>query len=128
MSIDMNNWNQLLHELLSGIIENELNQLVQENEENITPPPLKFWDGYRPTPKPRTKIMQLNKALKGYDITIRYKDISIQLQNRRKSLEYYVKKQLVEMKGFKLIETVKVIFKKLLKGKRGICILKTAYF
>ena len=74
----MNNQNRLLLELLRGITENELKelvnlrkslkpvaapatknsvkQMVQKYEENIIPTPLKYQNGYKPIRKPRTKI------------------------------------------------------------------------
>ena len=50
-------------------------QMVQDYEDNIIEPPLEFRDDYKPKPKPRTKkptplprtkIEQVDKALKGY--------------------------------------------------------------
>ena len=50
-------------------------QMVMDYEDNIILPPLEFRDDYKPTPKPRTKkpiptsrtkIEQVDKALKGY--------------------------------------------------------------
>ena len=114
-------------------------QMVQDYEDNIILPPLEFKDDYKPTPKPtnkkptplpRTKIEQVDKALKGstksYEIGIKNnKDPLAQLQNTRKVIEYHIIKILTSMKGLKFVETLRVTFKKL--AKDGI-VYKTAYF
>ena len=106
-------------------------QMVQDYEDNIIEPPLEFRDDYKPTPKPRnkkpvslprTKIKQVDEALKGYtksyEIGIKNdKDPLIQLQTTRKAIEYHIKKILPSMKGLKFVETLKVSFKKLEKDK-----------
>ncbi|KAL9970556.1 hypothetical protein ACROYT_G022954 [Oculina patagonica] len=99
-------------------------QMIDDYEENIIQPPLKFRDDYRPTPKPRTikpkkpvplprtKIEQVSRALKGYtksfEIGIKHnKDPLLQLQNTRKAVEYHIIKELSAMKGLKFAETLK---------------------
>ena len=120
-----------------------IKDMVKEYEESIVPPPPQFRDGYKPTPKPRTikpiekpvpkprtKIEQTNKALKGYtksyEISIKNnKDPLVQLHNTRKGIESYIKDILTLMKGIKYIETLKVTSEKLSGGE---IISKTAYF
>ena len=85
---------------------------------------------YKPVPTPRTKIEQTDKALKGYTksytISIKNnKDPLAQMQNTRKAIEFHIKKQLDEMKGFKYVETLKVTFSKMSGGE---IVIKTAYF
>ena len=85
---------------------------------------------YKPVPAPRTKIEQTDKALKGYtksyEISIKNnKDPLAQMQNTRKAIEFHIKKQLDEMKGFKYVETLKVTFSKMSGGE---IVIKTAYF
>ena len=106
-------------------------QMVQDYEDNIIQPPPEFRDDYKPTPKPRnkkptplprTKIKQVDEALKGYtksyEIGIKNnKDPLAQLQNTRKAIEYHITKILTSMKGLKFVETLKVTFKKLEKDK-----------
>ena len=62
----------------------------------------------KPVPTPRTKIGQTNKALKGYT----------------KSFEVD-KKQLVETKGFKFGDILRMVFNKF---DEDVTITKTAYF
>ena len=118
-------------------------QMVQDYEDNIILPPLEFRDDYKPIPKPRTKkpipipipkprtkITQVDKALKGYtksfEINIKNnKDPLEQLQNTRKATEYHIKSILTSMKGLKYIETLRVTFAKI--SDSGI-VYKTAYF
>ena len=95
-------------------------QMIKEYEENII----------TPIPPPRTKIMQVNKALKGftesYEVTvIDDKDPLVQLQKTRQKLGFYIKNILESMKGLKFIETLKVTFE---KTTGDIIISKTAYF
>ena len=84
----------------------------------------------RPVPKPRTKITQIQNALKNstksfsVDI-IDNKDPLHQLTKNKKVIEHYLNKELVELKGFKYIETLKITFEKQLGNKTTI---KTAYF
>ena len=119
-------------------------QMVREYEDNIILPPPAFGDNYKPipaprtkrhvvkqpVPTPRTKIEQTENALKGYtksyEIYIKNKkDPLIQLQNTRKAIEYFVNKQLNEMKGLKYIETLNVVFSKMSDGE---ITTKKAYF
>ena len=81
-------------------------------------------------PTPRTKITQIQKALKNstksfaVDI-IDNKDPLHQLTETKKVIEHYLNKELGELKGFKYIETLKITFEKQLGNKTTI---KTAYF
>ena len=91
----MSNQNQLLHELLRGIIENKLKQLVnlkksmkpvqqvvQEYKENIIPPPLQFQE------LKEYNWIKFWKDTISCDFTIRdNKDPLIQLQNTIKRIE-----------------------------------------
>ena len=109
------------------------------HEDLILPPP----DGYKPIPKPKTdrplqipKIKELNRTLKGHA-----KSYDIELQENLNPLNHFAKtKELVEshlenlqkdMKGFKFIETLEVMFEKdnigSKTGKR-VSIYKTAFF
>ena len=105
-------------------------QMVKEYEDNIILPPPEFRDDYKPTPLPRTKIDEVDKALKGYtksyEIGIKNdKDPLVQLQNTRLAIEYHIIKVLTSMKGLKFVETLRVTFKKLAKDE---IVYKTAYF
>ena len=114
-------------------------QMVKEYEDNIILPPLEFRDDYKPIPKPRTKkptplprtkIEEVDKALKGYtksfEISIKNdKDPLVQLQNTRLAIENYITKILTSMKGLKFVETLKVTFK---KHDGDGTLYKTAYF
>ena len=114
-------------------------QMVKEYEDNIILPPLEFRDDYKPIPKPRTKkptplprtkIEEVDKALKGYtksfEISIKNdKDPLVQLQNTRLAIEIHITKILTSMKGLKFVETLKVTFKK--QDGDG-TLYKTAYF
>lgn len=111
--------NQLLRELLEGITIEQLQhlvdltpvpaprtvkrsvsaprksvkQMVQEYEESIITPPLEFRDEYKPIPKPRTRIKQTNKGLKGFtksfEININInRDPLVQLQCTGKAIVY----------------------------------------
>ena len=104
-------------------------QMVHNYENNIILPPHEFRDKpvpapriKKPVPLPRTKIEQIDKALKGYtksyEISIKNnKDPLIQLQNTRKAIEHHITSVLKSMKGLKFVETVKVTFKKYLMEK-----------
>ena len=76
------------------------------------------------------KITQIQKALKNstksfsVDI-VDNKDPLHQLTETKKVIEHYLNKELGELKGFKYIETLKVIFEKQLEDETTI---KTAYF
>ena len=114
-------------------------QMVKEYEDNIILPPLEFRDDYKPIPKPRnkkptplprTKIEEVDKALKGYtksfEISIKNdKDPLVQLQNTRLAIENHITKILTSMKGLKFVETLKVTFK---KPDGDGTLYKTAYF
>ena len=87
-------------------------------------------DDVKPSPKPRTKITQIQKALKNstksfaVDI-VDNKDPLHQLTETKNVIEHYLNKELGELKGFKYIETLKMTFEKQLGNKTTI---KTAYF
>ena len=105
-------------------------QMVQDYEDNIILPPIPKPRNKQPTPLPRTKIEEVDKALKGYtksfEIEIKNdKDPLVQLQNTRKVIEYHITKILTSMKGLKFVETLKVTFKKSEKDKIE---YKTPYF
>ena len=85
---------------------------------------------YKPVPTPRTKITQMQKALKNstksfaVDI-VDNKDPLHQLTETKKVIEQYLNKELGKLKGFKYIETLKMTFEKQLGNETTI---KTAYF
>ena len=109
--------------------KSSVKQMVQDYEDNIILPLLEFRDDYKPIPKPRTKkpaplqrtkIEQVDKALKGYtksfEIGIKNnKDPLSQLQNTIKAIEYHIISILTSMKGLKFVETLRVTFKKISK-------------
>ena len=129
--------------------------MVQQYEENIIPPPPEFRDRPIPKPrnkkpsqapiptlrtkkqtseklipKKRTIISQVEKALKGYtqsfEVELRdKKDPLIQLQKSRRAIEYLFKNLLVQIKGFKFVETLQVKFIKHSNDKK---ILKNGFF
>ena len=116
---------------------------LQQYEDNIIIPPPEFRDDHKPIPLPRTKkpseklvpekrtiISQVEKALKGYtqsfDVELRdKKDPLLQLQKSRRAVEYLFNNLLVQTKGFKFIETLKVKFVKYSNDKK---IQKNGYF
>ena len=105
-------------------------QMVQDYEDNIIQPPTPKPRNKKPTPLPRTKIEEVDKALKGYtksfEISIKNdKDPLVQLQNTRLAIENHIKKILTSMKGLKFVETLKVTLKKSAKDE---IVYKTAYF
>ena len=105
-------------------------QMVQDYEDNIILPPIPKPRNKKPTPLPRTKIEEVDKALKGYtksfEIGIKNnKDPLAQIQNPRKAIEYHIIKILTSMKGLKFVETLRVTFKKSAKDE---IVYKTAYF
>ena len=105
-------------------------QMVQDYEDNIIQPPVPAPRTKKPTPLPRTKIEEVDKALKGYtksfEISIKNdKDPLVQLQNTRLAIENHITKILTSMKGLKFVETLKVTFKK--QDGDG-TLYKTAYF
>jgi len=90
-----------------------LNSPIVKQKKDIIKPPV---------PARRTKITQLQQALKGsvksYEVSIKNeKDPLVQLNSTNNWIENYLKRLLKEMKGFKLVETLKVSFKKL-QGKK----------
>ena len=121
----------------------KLKPVLRVNEDLILPPPEQLQGGYKPIPKPRTdrqlqipKIKELNRALKGHA-----KSCNIELQDNLNPLNHLTKtKALVEshlenllkdMKGFKFIEMLEVMFEKdTIDSKTGkhVSIYKTAFF
>ena len=110
------------------------------NEDLILPPP----DGYKRIPKPRTdgplqipKIKELNKALKGHA-----KSYGIEIQNYLNPLDHFtmtkafiesdLESLLKDMKGFKFIEMLEVMFVKMITtdsiNKTTVSIHKMAFF
>ena len=84
----------------------------------------------KPVPLPRTKIEQVDKALKGYsksfEIGIKNnKDPLVQLQSTRKALEHHIISILTSMKGLQFVETLRVTFTKTSDSE---IVHKTAYF
>ena len=128
---------------------NSVKQMVKEYEDIIQPPE-QFRDGYKPLqmrrpPKPtrkpppppipegessQHKITQLRKALKGSTKSFTVDVINIidpmkQLNETKNFIKKCLVKELLELKGFKYIETLKVTFEK--KQGNGIT-TKTAFF
>ena len=130
-------------------------QIVRNYENNIILPPLEFRDKpipthriYNPRPPiptprtkqiiqkdkpvlaPRTKMEQIEEALKGYitsyeiDI-INDEDPLVQLQKTRKDIENQIIRILKSMNGLEFIETLKITFTK--QSNRDI-LYKTAHF
>ena len=105
---------------------NETSKSIDDKYKSI----MSSLDDVKPSPKPRTKITQIQKALKNstksfaVDI-VDNKDPLHQLTETKKVIEHYLNKELGESKGFKYIETLKVTFEKQLGNKTTI---KTAYF
>ena len=107
--------------------------MVKDYEENIIQPPLEFRDDYKPVkpiPESRTKINEIDKALKGYtksyEIVIKNnKDPLEQLQNTRLNVKHHINTLLNKMKGLKFVEALKVTFSKMIGD---VIIYKTAYF
>ena len=113
------NRNELIRRLLSGVTDDELENLVRVREEARRPIPaprkmevkqlIRYFENYnlykpprpkkqeprpQPIPAPRTKIMEKSKALKGYtksyEIAIKNdKDILEQLQNTRLAISRF---------------------------------------
>ena len=103
-------------------------ELVKQYEENIIQPPIQFRD--KPIPAPRTKtryftkkpvaakrtfISQTEKALKGYTKSYEIEvgdemDPLKQLNITKTGVEYELKKQLEQLKGYKFVLTLKVFF------------------
>ena len=121
-------------------------QMTQEYEDNIIQPPLEFMDKpipsprtkktaeeiVKPIPSPRTKITveEIAKALKGYTTSyiisiINNKDPLLQIQNARSAVGNHIKKVLLDLRGIKFNETLKVTF---WKPQDDGWIYKTAYF
>ena len=80
--------------------------------------------------KPRTKIEQVNNAMKGYTKSfkigiINNKDPLVQLQSTRKDIAYHITSILKSMKGLKFNETLLVTFTKTSDSE---IVYKTAYF
>ena len=106
-------------------------QMVKQYEDNIIlPPRTKKQTLEKPVPEKRTIISQVEKALKGYtqsfEVELRdEKDPLVQSQKSRRAIEHLFKNLLVQTKGFKFVETLKVKFVKYSNGKK---IQKDGYF
>ena len=141
------NRNELIRRLLSGVTDDELENLVRVREEARRPIPaprkmevkqlIRYFENNnlykpprpkkqeprpQPIPAPRTKIMEKSKALKrytkSYEIAIKNdKDILEQLQNTRLAISRFFEKILNQNKGFKFVETIVVNFEKLKNGQ-----------
>ena len=84
----------------------------------------------KPVPEKRTIISQVEKALKGYtqsfEVELRdEKDPLVQLQKSKRAIEYLFKNLLIQIKGFKFVETLQVKFVKYSNDKK---ILKNVFF
>ena len=123
---------------------NKVNQLVQHYENNIIEKPVP-----KPVPTSRTKIINKKKekvynllddtlikitkvesalkdSTKSSAVDIIYdKDPLLQLTKTRNVIEQYLNGELIGLRGFKYIETLKVTFEKQLGDE---IITKTAYF
>ena len=99
--------------------------MVKQYEDNIIlPPRTKKQTLEKPVPEKRTIISQVEKALKGYtqsfEVELRdEKDPLVQLQKSRRAIEHLFKNLLVQTKGFKFVETLKVKFVKYSNGKKN---------
>ena len=137
------NRNELIRRLLSGVTDDELENLVRVREEARRPIPaprkmgvkqlIRYFENNnlykppitkkqqpqpqpRPIPAPRTKIMEKSKALKGY--TKLYENhYKKQLQKTRLAISRFFEKILNQNKGFKFVETIVVNFEKLKNGE-----------
>ena len=104
---------------------NEMSKSIDDKYKSI----MSSLDDVKPSPKPRTKITQIQKALKNstksFTVDIIYdKDPLLQLTKTRNVIEHYLNKELGELKGFKYIETLKMTFEKQLGDE---IITKTVY-
>ena len=110
-------------------IHNEINETSKSIDDKYKSI-MSSLDDVKPSPKPRTKITQIQKALKNstksfaVDI-VDNKDPLNQLTKTKNDIEQHLNKELDELKGFKYIETLKITFEKQLGNKTTI---KTAYF
>ena len=141
------NRNELIRRLLSGITNDELENLVRVREEARSPIPaprkriptsaprkmgvkqlIRYFENNnlytptRPIPAPRTKIKEKSKALKGYtksyETAIKNdEDVLKQLQNTRLATSRFFEQILNQNKGFKFVETIVVNFEKLKNGE-----------
>ena len=108
----------------------KIHQEINETSKSIDDKYKSIMSSLDDVPTPRTKITQIQKALKNstksfaVDI-VDNKDPLHQLTETKKVIEHYLNKELGELKGFKYIETLKITFEKQLGNKTTI---KTAYF
>ena len=104
----------------------KIHQEINETSKSIDDKYKKVSDGLVSSPK----ITQIQKALKNstksfaVDI-VDNKDPLHQLAETKKVMEHYLNKELNELKGFKYVETLKMVFEKKIRNKTTI---KTAYF
>lgn len=123
------NRNELMRRLLSGITTSELQNFVRMQEEARRPIPAVQMRGEearcpirtptrrtqdRPIPAPRTKKQQPVPApTKSYEIELRSnRDAIVEFQNTRLAISRLFSTMLNNMKGFKFVETIVVIFNK----------------
>ena len=131
------NRNELIRRLLSGVTDDELENLVRVREEARRPIPaprkmevkqlIRYFENNnlykpprpkkqeprpQPIPAPRTKIMEKSKALKGYT-KLYENNYKKQLQKTRLAISRFFEKILNQNKGFKFVETIVVNFEKL---------------
>ena len=108
--------------------------IIRYFENNPIPPyrpvPAPRMKKQQPVPAPRTRIGEKRRALKGftksYEIGLKSdRDVLIQLQNTRLAISRLFGTILNNIKGFKFVETLKVIFD---KRKDEHNIYKPAYF
>ena len=105
---------------------NETSKSIDDKYKSI----MSSLDDVKPSPKPRTKITQIQRALRNSTKSFAVDIVDIknplhQLTETKKVIEHYLNKELGELKGFKYIETLKITFEKQLGNKTTI---KTAYF
>ena len=102
--------------------KNELIKLILKSFKPTPAPRTKKVKKVKPKIKPRTKINQLDQALKGYtksyEINIKHnKDPLLQLQNTRIALEFHISSLLTSMNGLKFLEALKVTLSKISDGE-----------
>ena len=137
------NRNSLIRRLLSGITNEELENLVRVREGGRIPipTPRRNVQQYRPVPAPRMKNQQpiagprmkidekrraLKHFTKSYETGVKSdRDALVQFQNTRLAISRLFNVILNEMRGFKFVETLKVTF---VKRKDEHNIYKLAYF
>ena len=102
--------------------KNELIKLILKSFKPTPAPRTKKVKKVKPKIEPRTKITQLDQALKGYtksyEISIKNnKDPLLQLQNTRLALASHISSLLTSMNGLKFLEALKVSLSKISDGE-----------